>query len=287
MRSLTLKKETGPHKVNLFTTLARVIPSLCPLGTTTTLPRLDQLQGDLVGAKEVLAPDNVETNREKAVSSTSNEDGAWVSEVPSTFSKSRSATPAFFHEASPSPAKVKVATKGATMTNTFCSNVTTRTIPRYAPTLLSGRQDAEGLKHLQDIFKQHAAPSATGSAPFTANPGDGQCTSPQGTPTKRQKMSVIPCPRDPKTRQVVKTLAASTGYELASGSTLHQVHDVTAQDDPEVIQDPNEDVDLGEDDNVDDDIAYLGTSQLGKLQAGTDTAPVLKSNKEEIHQAQD
>ena len=165
------------------------------------------------------------------------------------------------------------------MTNTFCSNVTTRTIPRYMPTLLSRCQNAKGLKHLQDIFKQHAAPSATGSAPSTGDPMDGQCTSPQGTPTNRQKMSVTPCPRDPKTRQVVKTRGAGTGYELASGSTLHQVHDVTAQDDPEVIQDPNEDINLGEDNDVDDDIAYLGTSQLGELLAGTDTAPVLKSKK--------
>ena len=78
---------------------------------------------------------------------------------------------------------------------------------------------------------------------------------------------------------MVKTLAASTGYELASSSTLHQVHDVTAQDDPEVIQDPDEDINLGEDDNVDDDIAYLGTSQPGELPAGTDTAPVLKFKK--------
>ena len=92
-------------------------------------------------------------------------------------------------------------------------------------------------------------------------------------------MSITPCPRDPKTRQVVKTLVASTGYELASGSTLHQVHDVTAQNYPEVIQEPNEDVDVGEDDNVDDDITYLGTSQLGELQAGTNTTPVLKSKK--------
>ena len=266
-------------ELDLFTTLAHVIPSLCPLGTTTTLPRPDQLQGDLVGAKEVPAPDNVETDREKAMSSTSNEGATQVSWVPSTFSKSRSATLAFSCEASPSPAKAQVATKGATMTNTFCSNVTTRTIPQYVPPLLSRHRDAEGLKHLQDIFRQHAAPSATGSAPSTADPVDGQCTSLQGTPTKRQKMSITPCPRDPKTQQVVKTLVASTGYELASGSTLHQVHNVTAQDDPEVIQEPDEDVNVGEDDNVDDDIPYLGTSQLGELQAGTDTTPVLKSKK--------
>ena len=57
------------------------------------------------------------------------------------------------------------------------------------------------------------------------------------------------------------------------------MHNVTAQDDPEVIQEPDEDVNVGEDDNVDDDIAYLGTSQPGELQAGTDTAPVLKSKK--------
>ena len=81
-------------------------------------------------------------------------------------------------------------------------------------------------------------------------------------------------------------MAASTGYELASGSTLHQVHNVTAQDNPEVIQEPDEDVDVGEDDDVDDDIAYLGTSQPGELQAGTNTAPVLEVQEEEIHKAQ-
>ena len=283
---LPLDIEMGLSEVelDLFTTLTRVIPLLCPLGTTTTLPIPDQLQGDLVGAKAVPTPDNRETDREKAVSSTSNEGATQVSRVPSSFSRSRSATPPFSHEASPSPTKVQVATKGATMTNTFCSNVTTRTIPWYAPTLLSRRRDAEGLKHLQDIFKQHTAPSVTGLAPSAGDPVDSPCTSPQGTPTKRQKMSVTPCLRDPKTQQVVKTLAASTGYELASSSTLHQVHDVTAQDNPEVIQDLDEDIDLGDDDDVDDNIAYLGTSQPGQsdlsdLLAGTNTAPVLKSKK--------
>ena len=72
---LPLDIEVGLSKVelDLFTTLAYIIPSLCPLDTTTTLPRLDQLQGDLVGAKKVPAPDNIETDREKAMSSTSNE----------------------------------------------------------------------------------------------------------------------------------------------------------------------------------------------------------------------
>ena len=94
---LPLDVELGLSEVelDLFTTLAHVIPSLCPLGTTTTLPRPDQLQGDLVGAKEVPAPYNIETNREKAMLSTSNEGVAWVSRAPSIFSKSRSATPAF------------------------------------------------------------------------------------------------------------------------------------------------------------------------------------------------
>ena len=161
------------------------------------------------------------------------------------------------------------------MTNTFHINATTRIIPQYTPPLIGRRQDAKGHKHLQDIFRQHAAPSATASAPSATDPGNGQHTSPQETPSKRQKMSVTPCPRDPKTQQVVKTLVASTGYKLASSSTLHQVHDVTAQDDPEVIQEPNEDVDVGEDNDVDDDITYLGTSQPGELQAGTNTTPVL------------
>ena len=66
---LPLDVEMGLSEVELdqFTTLAHVIPSLCPLGTTTTLPRPDQLQGDLVGAKEVPAPDIIEKpDREKA-----------------------------------------------------------------------------------------------------------------------------------------------------------------------------------------------------------------------------
>ena len=164
------------------------------------------------------------------------------------------------------------------MTNTFRSSATTKITPQYTPPLIGRRRDAEGLKHLQDIFRQHAAPHSAVSAISATDPGDGQRTS-QETPSKRQKMSITPCPRDPKTRQVIKTLAASTGYELASGSTLHQVHDVAAQDDPEVIQEPDEDADVGEDNDVDDDIAYLGTSQPGELQAGTDTAPVLKTKK--------
>ena len=141
---LPLDVELGLSEVelDLFTTLAHVIPSLCPLGTTTTLPRPDQLQGDLVGAEEVPAPYNIETDREKAMSSTSNEGVARVSWALSTFSKSRSATPAFSHEASPSPAKAQVATKGATMTNTFCSNVTTRIIPQYVPPLIGRCQGA-------------------------------------------------------------------------------------------------------------------------------------------------
>ena len=95
---LPLDIEMGLSEVelDLFTTLAHVFPSLCPLGTTTTLPRLDQLQGDLVGAEEVPAPDNIETDREKAVSSTSNEGATQVSRVPSTFSRSRSADPCLF-----------------------------------------------------------------------------------------------------------------------------------------------------------------------------------------------
>ena len=115
--------EMGLSKVelDLFTTLAQVIPSLCPLSTTTMLPKPDQLQGDLVGAEEVQAPESKEADREKAVSFTSNEGTAQVSRVPSSFSRSRSATPAFSHEANPSPTKSQVATKGATMTNTFHS----------------------------------------------------------------------------------------------------------------------------------------------------------------------
>ena len=98
-------------------------------------------------------------------------------------------------------------------------------------------------------------------------------------------MSATPNPRDTKTQQAVKTFVASTDYELASGSTLHQVHNATAQDDPEVIQDIDDDDDMDKDDKIDDEIAYLGTSQPGQLgisnlPTDTDTAPVLKSKKQ-------
>ena len=111
----------------------------------------------------------------------------------------------------------------------------------------------------------------TASAPVQKRPllRDRRCPSPS------------PCPRDPKTRQVVKTLVASTGYELVSSSTLHQVHDVTAQDDPEVIEEPDDDVDVG-----DDDIAYLGTSQPGELEAGSQHHSSPEVQEEEIHKAQ-
>ena len=47
---LDIELRLSEVELDLFTTLTCIIPSLCPLGTTTTLPRPDQLQGDLVGA---------------------------------------------------------------------------------------------------------------------------------------------------------------------------------------------------------------------------------------------
>ena len=126
---LPLDIELGLSEVelDLFTTLAHIIPSLCSLGTTATLPRPDQMQGDLVGAEEVPATHNIETDKKKAMSSTS-EGMAQTSQALSTLSRSRSATPVT-QEASPSPAKTQVATKGATMTNIFGSGTTTKITP--------------------------------------------------------------------------------------------------------------------------------------------------------------
>ena len=63
------------------------------------------------------------------------------------------------------------------------------------------------------------------------------------------------------------------------------MHDPTVWDNPEVIQDLDDNVDMEKDDEVDDEISYLGTSQLGqpgpgKLPANTDTAPVVKTKKQ-------
>ena len=179
---LPLEIELGLSEVelDLFTTLAHIIPSLCPLGTTATLPRPDQMQGDLVGAKEVSATHNIETDREKAMSSTS-EGMARTSWTLSTLSRSRSTTSVFPEEASPSPTNTQVATKGATMTNIFRSCATTNITQWYTPPLIGRCWDPEGLKHLQDIFRQHTAPHSIILAIPTTDPGDSQCTS-QETP---------------------------------------------------------------------------------------------------------
>ena len=62
---IPLDVEMGLSEVelDLFTTLAHVIPLLCPLGTPTMLPKPDQLQGNLVGAKEVSGPEGKEAEK--------------------------------------------------------------------------------------------------------------------------------------------------------------------------------------------------------------------------------
>ena len=117
--SMDVEMELSEVELDLFTTLACVILSLCPLSTPTTLPKPDQLQGDLVGAEEVPAPEGKEAEKEKAVTSTSSESTLHASLVPSSFGRSRSATPACSCEASPSPAKPQVTTKGATSMDAF------------------------------------------------------------------------------------------------------------------------------------------------------------------------
>ena len=87
---------------------------------------------------------------------------------------------------------------------------------------------------------------------------------------------------------------ASPGYEMALGSTLHQVHDATAHEEPIDTQYLNEEAKGEKDDNnEDDDIAYIGTTQmehprivnplaLGAPPADTEaqnTAPVSSSSK--------
>ena len=169
------------------------------------------------------------------------------------------------------------------------SQTTSRYLPKYAPALQARHRDTDGLKNLQEIFKQHAAHSASRIAPLANIAARRQCTSPQETPTKRQKLLTTLNPRDTKTQQSVKKFAASTGYEVVSGSTLHQVH-VTVHEDPVDVQGPDEDAKIEKDDEDDDEIWYLGTSQLGQLRvanpsgfgippANTDTAPVSTSSK--------
>ena len=138
---MPLDVEMGLSEVelDLFTTLAHILPSLCPLDTNTTLPKLDQLLGDLVGAEEILAPEGKEIDKERAMTSTTSEGAARTSRAPSSFSKSRSATPSHSHEASPSPIKSQVAIKGAMPTNTFTSQTTSRFLPKYMPTLMGRR----------------------------------------------------------------------------------------------------------------------------------------------------
>ena len=76
---------------------------------------------------------------------------------------------------------------------------------------------------------------------------------------------------------------ASTGYEVLSGSTLHQVHDATADEDP--VEVPDEDANPEKEKEEDnDEVSYLGTSQPGQLgfgipPASTDDAPISSKSK--------
>ena len=71
--------EMGRAKTQLdpFTTLAHMVPSLCPLSTPNTIPR-----PDLVGFEEVPAIESKQTEKEKAVTSTSSDGTLRVSKPP-------------------------------------------------------------------------------------------------------------------------------------------------------------------------------------------------------------
>ena len=128
-----------------------MVPLLCPLSTPNTVSRPSQEHRDLVGSEEVLANESKETEKEKAVTSTSSDGNLQISKPPTSFGHSRSATLVCSLDSSPSPAKPQASEPGGFSIGAFLNTgqPKTRYLPKYMPILQPNRWDAAGLKSLQ------------------------------------------------------------------------------------------------------------------------------------------
>ena len=260
---LTLMPEDIQHELSvaeldMFSTLARVLPSLCPIpGKSGLPPAPDEGLGDLVSSQTVSGSDR---DKEKVVTSTS----ADTASRPAG-DRSRSSTPVHSREGSQPPASKRMTPPTpfsiGLLLNSGSRN-TTLSKSGGNPKLMVRQQENATLLKVQSALKSQFSASSTSSA----NPKNTS-TSPVGTPAKKLKLSHYSSVSEaPKPRMMVKALAAEHGVnmvtnQLAEPATGSQDYPDDLDEDLTLVDDEVE-VDFGEEDDDDDDeIRYVKTTQ--------------------------
>ena len=239
-------------ELDMFTTLTRVLPSLCPLPNKTGLPpKPNEDLGDLVGAQVVTG---TEADKEKTVTSTSADNtGQLVSD------RSRCGTPVPACESSQPP--ITKATPPAAPFSigqflTTGDKKGTLAGSGSTPNLIVNDKENVTLLRVQSTLK--ARFNSRDASPASSSVIQ---TSPQGTSLKKQKLSQLTStPIFDKPRQAVKSYAADKGLEMvtnrATGSAFEEF-DTPDDEEDDLLKEDNDD-----DDDDDNEVTYVCTTKL-------------------------
>ena len=261
---LTLMPEDIQHDISvaeldMFSTLARILPSLCPIpGKSGLPPTPDERLGDFVGSQAVAGSDQ---DKEKVVTSTlADTAGCQAGD------RSRSNTPVRSREGSQLPTSKHMTPSTPFSIGSFLntgSRNTTLTGSGNTPKLIVHQQENATLLKVQSALKsQFSTPGPSSSYPVNPN------TSPVGTPAKKLKLSHSASVSDAnKPWLMVKALAADHGVDMVTNQLAEPAYG--DQDNPYdvdedlTLRDDDEEEDEGEelDDEEDDEIKYVKTTQ--------------------------
>ena len=243
----------------MFSTLARILPSLCPIpGKSGLPPASDEGLGDLVSSQTVAESDQ---DKEKVVTSTSADTTSH-----SAGDHSRSNTPVHSREGSQLPIFKSMTPSMPFSIGSYLSagsKSTTLTGSGNTPKLTVRQQENVTLLKVQSALKSQFSALGSSTA-HTANPH----TSPVGTPAKKLKLShSAPISDANKPRMMVKALAADHGVDMVTNLSAElafgeQDNPFDVDEEPTLIDDDEEE-DEGEelDDEEDDEIKYVKTTQ--------------------------
>ena len=264
MMMLTLMPEDIQHDISvaeldMFSTLARILPSLCPIpGKSELPPTPDEGLGDFVSSQAVAGGDQY---KEKVVTSTSTDTvGHQAGD------RSRSNTPVRSREGSQPPTSKHTAPTMPFSIGSFLhagNRSTTLTGSGNTPKLVVRQQENATLLKVQSALKSQFSTSGSSSSyPVNTN------TSPVGTPAKKLKLSHSASVSDAnKPWLMVKALAADHGVDMVTNQLAEpaygdQDNPYDVDEDTTLIDDDDEE-DEGEelDDEGDDEIKYVKTTQ--------------------------
>ena len=247
-----IQYELSVAELDMFSTLGRILPSLCPIpGKSGLPPAPDEGLGDLVSSQTVAGSDQ---DKEKVVTSTSSDTASHPAG-----DRSRSNTPVRSREGSQPPIFKR-------MTPSMPFSIGSYLSAGSKSTTLTGSGNtpkfATLLKVQSALKSQYSALSS--STAHTANPR----TSPVGTPAKKLKLShSAPISDANKPRMMVKALAADHGVDMVTNLSAElafgeQDNPFDVDEEPTLIDDDEEE-DEGEelDDKEDDEIKYVKTTQ--------------------------